>query len=129
MLTKLARISELSAENPNMVFVSVAHLINVEVLTDCHRCMDGRKAVGTDGVTKDEYGKNLKEKSAGYKKPEVSCSFAKPSDVRREYPLLYLNPDADTQDAYRRVVLRGEEPVNKTLSHYMGSAYDCMETI
>ena len=42
-----------------MVFTSLGHLINKEMLRDCHVQMDGDKAVGIDGVTKDEYGKNL----------------------------------------------------------------------
>ena len=61
MKTKLARISTLSANNPDMVFTSIGHLIDVELLSACHRDMDGKKAVGIDGVTKDEYGAKLKE--------------------------------------------------------------------
>ena len=37
-----------------------------------------------------------------------------------DYPQLYLNPDTDTQETYRRVVLRGEEPERKSLTHYRG---------
>ena len=37
-----------------------------------------------------------------------------------DYPQLYLNPDTDTQETYRRVVLRGEEPEAKSLAHYRG---------
>lgn len=52
MATKLERIAQLSKENPNMVFTSIGHLINIEMLADCHIKMDGKKAVGIDGVTK-----------------------------------------------------------------------------
>lgn len=45
-----------------------------------------------------------------------------------DYPLLYLNPDTDEQDAYRRVVLRGEDPGTRSLAHYRGSAADRDET-
>ena len=41
-----------------------------------------------------------------------------------EYPQLYLNPDTDTQESYRRVVLRGEEPESKSLAHYRGDPGD-----
>ncbi len=41
METKLARISQLSSENPDMVFTSIGHLINKEMLKDCHEKMDG----------------------------------------------------------------------------------------
>ena len=59
METKLARISQLSKQNPDMVFTSVGHLINEEMLKECHRDMDGDKAVGIDGVTKEMYDENL----------------------------------------------------------------------
>jgi len=48
--------------------------------------------------------------------------------LAEEYPLLYLNPDKDDQETYRRVVLRGEEPERKDLSHYRGDPADRMET-
>ena len=41
-----------------------------------------------------------------------------------DYPQLYLNPDTDSREAYRRVVLRGEEPVPKSLAHYRGDPAD-----
>ena len=50
MGTKLARISQLSSENPDMVFTSIGHLINRELLKECHEKMDGTKAVGIDGT-------------------------------------------------------------------------------
>ena len=59
METKLERISQLSRENPNMVFTSIGHLINKEMLKSCHEAMDEEKAVGIDGVTKEEYSRNL----------------------------------------------------------------------
>ena len=43
MGTKLERISQLSKENPEMVFTSVGHLINKEMLKGCHEKMDGDK--------------------------------------------------------------------------------------
>ena len=50
-------------------------------------------------------------------------------DLAREYPLLYLNPDVDSQDAYRRVVLGGEEPGESDLAHYAGDANDRDEAL
>lgn len=61
MATKLARITQLSKENPDMVFTSIGHLINMEMLKDCHLKMDKNKAVGIDGVTKEEYSRKLEE--------------------------------------------------------------------
>ena len=61
METKLERISQLSKENPEMVFTSIGHLIDQELLKDCHKKMDGKKAVGIDGITKEDYGEKLDE--------------------------------------------------------------------
>lgn len=55
METKLERISQLSKENPDMVFTSIGHLINKDMLKSCHNDMDADKAVGIDGVTKSDY--------------------------------------------------------------------------
>ena len=58
METKLERISQLK-ENPDMVFTSLGHLINKEMLQSCYVQMDKEKAVGIGGVTKEEYERNL----------------------------------------------------------------------
>ena len=55
MDTRLARISQLSCENPNMVFTSIGHMIDKRLLRQCHAKMDGNKAVGIDGITKEDY--------------------------------------------------------------------------
>ena len=52
---------KLYKENQDMVFTSLGHLINKEMLQSCHLQMDGEKAVGIDGVTKEEYSRNLDE--------------------------------------------------------------------
>lgn len=57
MKTKLERISQLSGKNPDMVFTSVGHLINKNLLKQCHNEMDG--AVGIVGVIKEGYRENL----------------------------------------------------------------------
>ena len=59
METKLKRISEISQENPKEVFTSIGHLINKEMLENCHSEMEKNKAVGIDGVSKDLYNVNL----------------------------------------------------------------------
>ena len=51
METKLARISQLSKENPDMIFTSLGHLINKEMLQSCHAQMDKEKAVNSRGLT------------------------------------------------------------------------------
>ena len=59
METKLARISQMSAENPDMVFTSLYHPINSEMLRKCHNRMDGTKVVGVDGHYKRRIQKRI----------------------------------------------------------------------
>ncbi len=66
METKLVRIAEISATTKHPIFTSVYHLINEDMLKQCHKELDGSKAVGIDKVTKDEYGKNLDRKYQGF---------------------------------------------------------------
>ncbi|PHJ38076.1 RNA-directed DNA polymerase [Desulforamulus profundi] len=61
METKLARIAQVAKERPKEQFTSLAHLINVEMLLECHYELSGNKAAGIDRVTKAEYEKNLLE--------------------------------------------------------------------
>ncbi len=48
--TKLARIAKLSASDRFKRFDSLMHLFNEESLAACFRALDGKKAVGADGV-------------------------------------------------------------------------------
>ena len=119
MGTKLERIAELSKENPNMVFTSIGHLINKELLTDCHRKMDGDKAVGIDGVTKEEYEKNLdanledlvsRLKRHSYK-PKPARRVEIPKDNGKTRPLsIYCYEDKLIQEALKRVLEAVFEP-------------------
>ena len=61
METKLERIADKASHEIRPKFTSLYHLLNEELLTQCHKELDGRKAVGVDGVTKEEYSQNLKE--------------------------------------------------------------------
>jgi group II intron reverse transcriptase/maturase len=56
---KLKRIAALSAANPEMVFTHVIHHINEESLRTCFHELDGKKAIGIDGVDKASYGEDL----------------------------------------------------------------------
>jgi RNA-directed DNA polymerase len=56
---KLKRIAALSAANPEMVFTHVIHHFNKESLLACFQELDGKKAIGSDGIDKVSYGSNL----------------------------------------------------------------------
>jgi hypothetical protein len=57
--TTLERIAWLSSQNADQEFTSLMHHVNVEALRCCFQRLDGKKAVGTDGITKAKFGENL----------------------------------------------------------------------
>lgn len=61
METKLARIADKSRNEKRPIFTSLYHLINEELLKECHKELDGSKAVGIDNISKKEYAENLDE--------------------------------------------------------------------
>ncbi len=60
MATDLTRIGEKARKEPGLVFTSLYHHIyDVDNLRACYGTLGAKKATGVDGVTKEEYGKNL----------------------------------------------------------------------
>lgn len=57
--TELTKIMWLSAQDPQQEFTSLMHHINVTSLRNCFNKLDGKKAKGADGITKEQYGENL----------------------------------------------------------------------
>jgi len=119
METKLARISQLSKDNPEMVFTSIGHLINKEMLGRCHEKMDGDKAVGIDGVTKEEYGRNLEENLDGLVerlkrkayRPKPARRVEIPKDNGKSRPLsIYCYEDKLIQEALKEILETVFEP-------------------
>lgn len=119
METKLERITQLSKENPDMVFTSIGHLINMDMLKDCHAKMDKYKAVGIDGITKDEYSQKLEEnltdlldrmkRKAYHPKPARRVEI--PKDNGKTRPLsIYCYEDKIVQEALRRIIEAVFEP-------------------
>ena len=61
METKLERIADKSRNEKRPIFTSLYHLINEELLKECHKELNGSKAVGIDNMSKKEYAENLDE--------------------------------------------------------------------
>lgn len=120
METKLERISQMSRENPKMIFTSIGHLINKEMLKSCHETMDGTKAKGIDGVSKEEYEKNLDDnldklidrmKRKAYH-PQPARRVEIPKDNGKTRPLsIYCYEDKLVQEALKRILDAVFEPM------------------
>ena len=119
MVTKLNRIRELSVKNSQMVFTSLYHLINVDLLRECHQEMDGKKATGVDRVTKANYEVNLdgnlkelvsKLKGKNYK-PQASLRVYIPKVNGKMRPLgMAAYEDKLVQSALGKVLMAVYEP-------------------
>ena len=81
MRTKLKRIAQLSRQDPEAEFRWLMSHFSKENLTSCFHELDGRKAVGIDGRTKDEYGEDLEHNIESLIDRMKSMSY-RPSPVR-----------------------------------------------
>ncbi|KJV72575.1 hypothetical protein [Orientia tsutsugamushi] len=59
-LTKLERIKLLSSKNQDIKFNNLGHIIDLKMLEEQYKELDSNKAIGIDGITKEDYGKKLK---------------------------------------------------------------------
>lgn len=84
METKLGRIAGKAAQEKRPIFTSLYHLLNEEMLEKCHRELSGNRAVGVDEVTKEEYGRNLKENIRKLVERLKNKSY-KPQPTKRVY--------------------------------------------
>jgi RNA-directed DNA polymerase len=85
MSTNLTWIGERARKEPDLVFSSLYHHVtDVENLRACYDALDGNKAIGVDGVTKEEYGKKLNENLQDLSTRLKRMSY-KPQPKRRAY--------------------------------------------
>jgi group II intron reverse transcriptase/maturase len=132
MVTKLERIAEISANTRKPEFTSLYHHINAEMLKQCHRELDGNKAVGIDRVTKAKYEVNLEEnisnlakrlKNKSYK-PLPSLRVFIPKGNGKSRPLgISAYEDKIVQLAVKKILEAIYEP--KFLSNMYGFRPGC----
>jgi len=79
--TKLNRIAKLSSESSAMEFKWLMPHINKESLVSCFHELDGKKAVGIDGITKEKYSETLGENIDELLKKMKTMSY-RPQAVR-----------------------------------------------
>jgi hypothetical protein len=57
--TKLERISKRASFKKETVFNNIGHAVDLDLLRECYRELEGKKAIGIDGVSKASYGERL----------------------------------------------------------------------
>ena len=94
--TKLQRVAELSRKEPGMVWTTLAHLIDLDLLKEAYRLTRKNGAVGVDGQTGKEYAVDLEDnlsslldrlKSGRYKAPPVLRVHIPKGDGKQTRPI------------------------------------------
>jgi len=85
MASDLTRIGEKARKEPKLCFTSLYHHVtDVDNLRECYRRIKPGKASGIDGVTKEEYGKDLEGNLSDLSERLKRLAY-RPQPVRRKY--------------------------------------------
>jgi group II intron reverse transcriptase/maturase len=120
--TDLTRIGKRARKEPGLVFTNLYHHIyDVDNLRACYENLDADKATGVDGVTKEEYGRNLEEnlrdlserlKRMGYRPGPKRRSYIPKAGSEKGRPLGISNlEDKIVEEATKRTL----EPIYETV--------------
>ncbi|WP_397601839.1 group II intron reverse transcriptase/maturase [Silvanigrella sp.] len=111
--TKLLRVELKSKENPKIKFTNLGHILSEDFLKECFHNLDKNKAVGTDKVTKEEYGKELEinlkallskiRNGSYYPKPTRTAEIPKSDGTKRPLSIACFE-DKIVQEAARRIL-------------------------
>jgi len=124
--TKLDRVEQRSRQDRKTVFNNLGHLINLEMLETCHRRLDGAKAVGVDGIRKEDYERELDQNLKGLLMrirrgsyhPRAARIVEIPKADGSMRPLaISCYEDKIVQEAVRRILERIYEPIFLECSH------------
>lgn len=124
--TKLDRIEQRSRKDPQAIFKNLGHALDLDLLRTCYRSLDAKKAVGIDGITKEQYGRNLeanlqdllKRIRNGSYHPQPSRIVEIPKADGSMRPLaISCTEDKIVQEAVRHILEAIYEP------HFLGCSY------
>ena len=59
--TKLECIGKRAIYKKDTVFNNIGYVVDLDLLRECYHELDGKKAIGIDGVTKEAYGNKLED--------------------------------------------------------------------
>ena len=85
MATNLKWIGEKARKEPDLVFTSLYHhIMDVDNLRASYDTLKADKAIGVDGVTKQQYGRDLESNLENLSERLGRMSY-RPGDKRRSY--------------------------------------------
>lgn len=115
---KLSLISGHAARDRDFQFTSLAHLLNVEYLTDCYMSLNRNKAVGIDEVSWEEYGANLAD-NLEQLVSRLKAKKYKPIPARRVYI-----PKSDTEKRPLGISALENKIVERGITWILESIYE-----
>jgi RNA-directed DNA polymerase len=118
--TQPTKIASLFAYNDNRVFNSLMHHINAASLRICFDELDGRKAIGADGISKEQYGENLQNNLDDLINRMKSMSY-RPAPVRE-----VLIPKEGKRNATRPLGISNFEDklIQRMMQNILDGIYD-----
>jgi RNA-directed DNA polymerase len=143
MATDLTRVREYVVKHPQAVMTSLYHHVtDVDNLRSCFDGLNGTKAVGIDGVTKDEYRKDLEKnlvglsdrlKRRGYLPQTKRRSYIPKPGSEKGRPLaISVFEDKIVEEAVKRVLEQIYEPMFRDCSYGYRenrSPHQCIDAI
>lgn len=133
-LIKLERTGKLAASDTKTVFNNLGHILDIEMLRDIYQESDGKKAIGIDGVTKEEYGKDLNKNlnnlllriRKGIYKPKASRIVEIPKEDGSKRPLaISCFEDKLVQTTVNKILCTVFEPIFLPCSFGFRPNRDC----
>ncbi len=136
--TKLERISKLVASDKEIVLNNIGHILSVDMLREIYQELEGWKAVGIDGVTKEKFGKNLdgnlKSLLLRIRKRIYKSKAARMVEIPKEdgstRPLaISCFEDKLVQSAVNKILCAIFEPIFLPCSYGFRPGQDCHEAL
>jgi RNA-directed DNA polymerase len=143
MGTDVSRIREYVVKHPDEVMTSLYHHVtDVDNLRASYEALDGAKAVGVDGVRKEEYGRELEGRlenlsqrlrDGGYRPQDKRRSYIPKPGSERGRPLaISAFEDKIVEETLKRVLEAVFEPMFLSCSHGYRkgkSQHGCLESL
>lgn len=136
--TKLERLSKRVERDKTTVFNNLGHIIDETLLLEMYQKLDGKKAIGMDGITKERYGRGLVANIAslvrrirnGTYRPKPSRIVEIPKDDGGKRPLaIACFEDKLVQLAVSEILTRLYEPLFLPCSYGFRAGRNCHDAL
>jgi RNA-directed DNA polymerase len=139
MATRFTKIAEVVSKYPEGKLSTLAHFINNETLEESYHRLNGNKATGVDGVTKEKYGEQLNEnlgklvdsmKNQAYKPQPVERVYIPKDGTGKLRPLgIPAFEDKIVQDVISGILTEIYEPIFMDMSYGFRPGRNCHDAL